>query len=93
MTKIIVIIAILIAAMYVYTFFITRKRRRKPKIKSTGTGYKSPYENRFSSKAISDENNSIYNNYVTKYNSQEDYREVTPPDFQTNLEESPEEDD
>ncbi len=79
---IIIIMVILIVAIYVYTFFIMRKRRKNEK-KKPNTGntyhYHSPYIRRTFSFNDDSDKTTRYNNYVTKYNSQEDYRELVPP--------------
>ncbi len=75
----IVLIVILVAAIYIYTFFLLRKGRRKTKKKQDTYQSQISYQKRINNPKETLENtNNRYNNYVTKYNSQEDYREVIP---------------
>lgn len=78
-TTIIIIIVILIAAIYVYTFFISRKKHKisKKNINKGNTQqyqYHLPYQHRIQPKEPPKEPER-YNNYITRYNSSEDYRE------------------
>ena len=73
-STLIILIIVLIVAIYVYTFFLFRKGRKKSKKKQDTYQSQISYQKRINPKETQ-ENPHRYNNYVTKYNSQEDYRE------------------
>jgi LPS O-antigen subunit length determinant protein (WzzB/FepE family) len=79
---IIIIIIVFIAFLYIYTFLKLSKKRKKSKQSSTKSPQASvagQYKRRLTPpKAKTADKSTNYNNYVSKYNSQEDYRAVTP---------------
>ena len=74
--RVLILITILVVAMYIFMF--RRRRRMKDKTFDSVKEYHEAFEkHRLSNRRSSYKPN----NYVTKYNSSEDYREKTETDF------------
>ena len=79
MSKLFIIVGIFLVIIYVYIYVKIKKNREKTNNINSVRDFNKSYEYlRGRRKQIRTDNknqNSRYNNYVTKYNSSEDYRE------------------
>lgn len=77
MFKVIILIIIFVVFIYIYSFRKIKKNKSKTNninsVKDFRQNYSHLYENNRTTRRTSQ--NSDYRNYVTKYNSSEDYRE------------------
>lgn len=75
MYKVYILLGIFLIIVYVYTFIKLKKRKEKTKNINTVQDFHNTYQNLNGIRKIRQEKKEQYTKYVTKYNSNEDYRE------------------